>query len=221
MTTDAPTWPPAHLDGLALPAGEHGGTADLVLLGRAAVAARTHRVDALAHGQRADQVDVGSRHAELAAELQAATHAPQHRVGPAEQVADAGQIGHGQCFAQRRRAAAQVADADLVDDAQLESMRCGCRPQAAVQQRQGRFDPLVRLGDLPTTQPQAVELTSDGTVWVLLPWTERGPFRIAHAKNGKAPWTTETIPLPRGSTTDGAHTTDQSTPERARTTLDS
>ncbi|HKY58783.1 MAG TPA: hypothetical protein VJL80_12155 [Aeromicrobium sp.] len=62
---------------------------------------------------------------------------------------------------------------------------------------------VVRLADLPTTQPQAVELTSDGTVWVLLPWTERGPFRIAHAKNGKAPWTTETIPLPRGSATDG------------------
>lgn len=61
---------------------------------------------------------------------------------------------------------------------------------------------VVRLTDLPTKDVQAIQLTSDGTVWVLLPWqSERGPFRIAHAKDGKAPWTTETIPTPNGSGT--------------------
>ena len=61
----------------------------------------------------------------------------------------------------------------------------------------------VTLTDLPTTDVQGIELTADGTVWVLLPWTGDGPFRIAHAKDGQAPWTTETIPIPEGSATDG------------------
>jgi hypothetical protein len=62
---------------------------------------------------------------------------------------------------------------------------------------------VVRLTDLPTKDVQGMELTSDGTVWVLLPWTGNGPFRIAHAKDGKPPWTTETIPLPKGTSTYG------------------
>jgi len=62
---------------------------------------------------------------------------------------------------------------------------------------------IVQLTDLPTKDVQSIELTSDGTVWVLLPWGSNGPWRIAHAKDGKAPWTTETIPLPKGSITDG------------------
>jgi hypothetical protein len=62
---------------------------------------------------------------------------------------------------------------------------------------------VVRLTDLPTKDVQGVQLTSDGTVWVLLPWQSDGPYRIAHSKDGKAPWTTETIPLPEGSGTDG------------------
>ena len=62
---------------------------------------------------------------------------------------------------------------------------------------------VVALTDLPTDNVQGIELTSDGTVWVLLPWTDNGPFKIAHAKDGKPPWTTETIPLPKGSSTDG------------------
>ena len=63
---------------------------------------------------------------------------------------------------------------------------------------------VVRLTDFPTDQVQAVQLTSDGTVWVLLPWqSDDGPFRIAFAKDGKAPWTTETLPLPKGSGTYG------------------
>jgi len=60
---------------------------------------------------------------------------------------------------------------------------------------------LVALSDLPTKNVQGIELTSDGTVWVLLPWAEQGPFRLAHAKDGKPPWTIETIPLPKGSST--------------------
>lgn len=59
---------------------------------------------------------------------------------------------------------------------------------------------IVRLTDLPTPDVQGIELTSDGTVWVLLPWTDKGPAKVAHAKDGKPPWTTETIPLPPGST---------------------
>jgi hypothetical protein len=63
---------------------------------------------------------------------------------------------------------------------------------------------VVRLTDLPTKDVQGIQLTSDGTVWVLLPWTSaKGPFRIAYAKDGKAPWTTETIPMPNGSGTFG------------------
>jgi hypothetical protein len=62
---------------------------------------------------------------------------------------------------------------------------------------------IASLTGLPTTDVQGIELTADGTVWVLLPWTGDGPFRIAHAKDGQAPWTTETIPIPKGSATDG------------------
>jgi hypothetical protein len=62
---------------------------------------------------------------------------------------------------------------------------------------------LVQLTELPDGDVQGIELTSDGTVWVLLPWTDGGPFRIAHAKDGKPPWTIETLPLPRGSVTSG------------------
>ncbi|HUQ00376.1 MAG TPA: hypothetical protein VM093_07940 [Aeromicrobium sp.] len=62
---------------------------------------------------------------------------------------------------------------------------------------------VVPLTDLPTKDVQGIELTSDGTVWVLLPWKQGGPFRIAHARDGKAPWTTETVPLPKGSGTSG------------------
>lgn len=62
---------------------------------------------------------------------------------------------------------------------------------------------VVPLTDLPTKNVQGIELTDDGTVWVLLPWKGRGPFRIAHAKDGKGPWVTETIPLPKGSGTSG------------------
>lgn len=62
---------------------------------------------------------------------------------------------------------------------------------------------IVALTDLPTKDVQAIELTSDGTVWVLLPWTDNGPFKIAFAKDGKPPWTIETLPLPRGSITYG------------------
>jgi hypothetical protein len=61
----------------------------------------------------------------------------------------------------------------------------------------------VRLTDLPTEDVQGVALTEDGTVWVLLPWKDDGPFRLAHAKDGRAPWTTEVIPLPQGSATGG------------------
>jgi len=59
---------------------------------------------------------------------------------------------------------------------------------------------IVPLTDLPTKDVQGIELTSDGTVWVLLPWTDKGPAKVAHAKDGKPPWTTETVPLPEGST---------------------
>ncbi len=62
---------------------------------------------------------------------------------------------------------------------------------------------IVALTDLPTKNVQGIELTSDGTVWVLLPWTNNGPFKVAYAKDGKPPWTTETIPLPKGSSTGG------------------
>lgn len=62
---------------------------------------------------------------------------------------------------------------------------------------------VVTLTGLPTRDVQGLELTSDGTVWVLLPWTGDGPFRVAYAKDGKPPWTTETIPLPKGSSTYG------------------
>jgi hypothetical protein len=62
---------------------------------------------------------------------------------------------------------------------------------------------IVRLTDLPTEDVQGVALTEDGTVWVLLPWKDDGPFRVAYAKNGRAPWTTEVIPLPKGSATGG------------------
>lgn len=62
---------------------------------------------------------------------------------------------------------------------------------------------VVPLTNLPTRNVQGIELTSDGTVWVLLPWKEDGPFRIAYAKNGAGPWTTETIPLPKGTGTSG------------------
>lgn len=62
---------------------------------------------------------------------------------------------------------------------------------------------LVELTGLPTQDVQSIELTSDGTVWVLLPWGSNGPWRLAHAKDGKPPWTTETIPLPKGSSTYG------------------
>ena len=58
---------------------------------------------------------------------------------------------------------------------------------------------VVPLASLPTEDVQAVALTEDGTVWVLLPWRNDGPFRVAYAKDGKAPWTTEVIPLPKGS----------------------
>ena len=57
----------------------------------------------------------------------------------------------------------------------------------------------VRLTGLPSRDVQAVELTSDGTVWVLLPRTADRQFRIAYAKNGQPPWTTERIPVPRAS----------------------
>ncbi len=63
---------------------------------------------------------------------------------------------------------------------------------------------VVRLTDLPTTDVQALELTSDGTVWVLLPWTADGTFRVAHAKNGIEPWTTETLPIPKDMETSGS-----------------
>ncbi len=62
---------------------------------------------------------------------------------------------------------------------------------------------LVELNGLPTQNVQGIELTSDGTVWVLLPWKSNGPWRLAHAKDAKPPWTTETIPLPRGTSTYG------------------
>ena len=62
---------------------------------------------------------------------------------------------------------------------------------------------IVALTDLPTKNVQSIQLTSDGTVWVLLPWTENGPFKVAYAKDGKPPWTTETIPLPKGSSAGG------------------
>jgi len=61
---------------------------------------------------------------------------------------------------------------------------------------------VVPLASLPTEDVQAVALTEDGTVWVLLPWQGDGPFRVAYAKDGKAPWTTEIIPLPKGSSAD-------------------
>lgn len=62
---------------------------------------------------------------------------------------------------------------------------------------------VVRLSP-PAANVQGVELTSDGTVWVLLPWSsEDGPYRLMHAKDGMAPWTTETIPLPKGTGTSG------------------
>ena len=62
---------------------------------------------------------------------------------------------------------------------------------------------VVRLTNLPTRDVQGIQLTSDGTVWVLLPWTSDGTYRLAHAKDGQGPWTTETIPLPKGSGTGG------------------
>jgi hypothetical protein len=62
---------------------------------------------------------------------------------------------------------------------------------------------VVPLVSLPTKDVQAVALTEDGTVWVLLPWKDDGPFRVAYAKDGKAPWTTEVIPLPKGSAAGG------------------
>lgn len=62
---------------------------------------------------------------------------------------------------------------------------------------------VVQLADLPTRDIQSVQLTSDGTVWVLLPWTTDGTYRVAYAKDGEGPWTTETIPLPKGSGTSG------------------
>lgn len=62
---------------------------------------------------------------------------------------------------------------------------------------------IVRLTALPTEDVQGVAVTGDGTVWVLLPWKDDGPFRVAYAKNGRAPWTTEVIPLPKGAATDG------------------
>lgn len=58
---------------------------------------------------------------------------------------------------------------------------------------------ILRLADLPTRDVQGIQLTSDGTVWVLLPWGNKGPFKVAHAKDGRPPWTTETIPLSRDS----------------------
>lgn len=62
---------------------------------------------------------------------------------------------------------------------------------------------VVPLTGLPSKNIQGIELTSDGTVWVLLPWKGNGPFRLAYAKDGKAPWTTEKIPLPKGAVTSG------------------
>src|SRR5690606_25480783 len=62
---------------------------------------------------------------------------------------------------------------------------------------------VVQLADLPTRDVQGIELTSDGTVWVLLPWTDDGTYRVAYAKDGQGPWVTETVPLPKGSRTSG------------------
>ena len=62
---------------------------------------------------------------------------------------------------------------------------------------------VVQLTDLPTRDVQGIQLTSDGTVWVLLPWTTDGTYRVAYAKDGRGPWTTETIPLPKGLGTGG------------------
>ncbi|GGO84433.1 hypothetical protein GCM10011584_01960 [Nocardioides phosphati] len=54
---------------------------------------------------------------------------------------------------------------------------------------------------LPRTpaNPQAVQLDETGRVWVMRLWSRDGDARIASAQGGVAPWTTETVDLPAGS----------------------
>jgi len=70
-------------------------------------------------------------------------------------------------------------------------------------------DPLVyrpaehaayELPPMPDDQWQSVQLAADGTVWVMLPRAKGGDARIASARGGIAPWTTEEVPVPAGST---------------------
>jgi hypothetical protein len=55
-----------------------------------------------------------------------------------------------------------------------------------------------RLPRVP--QPQSVQLDANGRVWVMLLWENDGDARIASALGGVAPWKTEVVDLPAGST---------------------
>lgn len=62
--------------------------------------------------------------------------------------------------------------------------------------RDGR---LTELPDVPGNEAQDLLLDQKGELWALQEWQDKGPIRLAHAANGRPPWTTETVPVPAGS----------------------